>query len=440
MNWRIAAIAIMAFRTAVRSRLVAVLLLLLAMTVVLMPRMLQGDGTAVGEFTIFVRMTHSFCFTILTLAAMWAGCAAIAAERDKKLLDLTRVKPVYPFELWFGKWLGISLLFGVALFATFLVIQLQLLVASASNGGKYDRFMVSRHVARPILPTVEDDAQQELKRIIASGEMPENVTEKQLLAELKRLARNKYDLINPGQTHIWRVPLSKTGKSGELIARFKFDVEWRARGDVQGFCRVRLADTESWLKSVAVEDFTLKTIDVPLGDLNLPAGAVVDLAFEHTGSVESAALLIKSRQNVTLQTPGGFFTGNLTRVFFIQWATLILLIALGLTLGVAFSFPVAAFSAMACIVLAVVSSALVSDLPDLEEEATLWVKGGRALVISIGNTVEPIAAQAPLERLTDGERIEWQEVWRTLLLLCVVFPAVSAVFGSLILSRRETAV
>jgi len=421
MNWRIAAIAIMAFRTAVRSRLVAVLLLLLAMTVVLMPRMLQGDGTAVGEFTIFVRMTHSFCFTILTLAAMWAGCAAIAAERDKKLLDLTRVKPVYPFELWFGKWLGISLLFGVALFATFLVIQLQLLVASASNGGKYDRFM-------------------ELKRIIASGEMPENVTEKQLLAELKRLARNKYDLINPGQTHIWRVPLSKTGKSGELIARFKFDVEWRARGDVQGFCRVRLADTESWLKSVAVEDFTLKTIDVPLGDLNLPAGAVVDLAFEHTGSVESAALLIKSRQNVTLQTPGGFFTGNLTRVFFIQWATLILLIALGLTLGVAFSFPVAAFSAMACIVLAVVSSALVSDLPDLEEEATLWVKGGRALVISIGNTVEPIAAQAPLERLTDGERIEWQEVWRTLLLLCVVFPAVSAVFGSLILSRRETAV
>jgi len=438
MSARVIAIALLALRAAIRSRMVVVLLLLLAGAVLGLPRVLRGDGTPAGDFAILLETTQSACFGLLALTSLWAGCAALAAERDSRLLDLTRVKPVHGLELWLGKWLGLLVLQALALLAVAAGMSLQVAWHPRARNGAFAPFLVCRQVARPELPSPADEARRECERALAEGEVPPDMTTRQFYREQLRLAQNRYEAINPGETRIWRISMPVPLRPGDpLTARFKFDVEWGARGDVRGVCRLRAAGSSDWLAESPIEDFTMNTLAVPLASA-APGGCErFELAFEHTGPAGSAALLINPRRNVAVLAPWGSFAGNLARAMCIQWAWLALLAALGVTLGCAFSFPVAAFCAVALLMFARVSMALARDPPVAEPTDTLWARGSRMLVVGVIAALEPVMAQEPFTRLASGERIDWKESAQALAVAGLAGPAILAVIGACALRRRE---
>ena len=79
---RTIAIASIAIRSAVRSRVVGVLIVLLLLAIIGLPLTLKSDGTLAGE--VQVRLTYALgaVMTILSIATWWAVCAAVSAEME----------------------------------------------------------------------------------------------------------------------------------------------------------------------------------------------------------------------------------------------------------------------------------------------------------------------------------------------------------------------
>jgi hypothetical protein len=438
MIQRLLAIALLAMRTALRSRMVAVLLVLLAGCVLGLPRVLRGDGTPTGDLDILLQITLSACFGVLALTTLWAGCAALATERDSQRLDLTRVKPVHGAELWLGKWLGMLALNALLLAAVSVGVRAQIALRHAPAGTSFAPLLACHQVSRPVLPAPEDEARAALQQARVQRALPADTTARQFYHERLQEARNRYAVVNPGDTILWPVTLATPLRPGEpLAARFRFDVEWGARADVQGVCRVRRAGTTAWAAQAPLADFTLNTLDVPLDSARLTGADHLELAFEHTGPAGAAGLLINPRRNVALLTPGGTFSGNLVRAAIVQLVLLSLLAALGLTLGCCFSFPVAAFGAIAALLLTLVSASLTRDPPDPDADDGLGTRSGRTLVQAIGTAVQPLFALEPINRLTAGERIGWHDVGRAAGIAALAGPALLAALGTLALRRRE---
>lgn len=435
---RLLVIAILAMRAALRSRMVALLLVLLAGCILGLPQVLRGDGTPVGELEILLEIVLSACFGVLAMATLWAGCAALATERDSRLLDLTRVKPVYGIELWLGKWLGMLVLNALLLTAVAIGVCAQIKLRHTPDGTGFAPLLTCRQVVRPVLPMPAEEALEALHQARSQGTLPADTNARQFYREQLRAARNRYTVINPGESAMWQIVLATPLRPGEtLAARFRFDVEWGARDDVRGICRVRRAGTSIWVSQTSVLDFTMNTLEVPLDSAGLKGADRLDLAFEHTGMAGSAALLVNPRQNVALLRPGGLFSGNLVRATLVQLALLALLAALGLTMGCCFSFPVAAFGAIAAMLLALVSASLARDPPVPDADEGLHAHSSRVLVLSVGAAVQPLLALEPFNRLTTGERIGWHDVVRAVVIAGLAGPAMLAVVGALALRRRE---
>src|SRR5436190_16992898 len=112
---KVLAIAGIAIRNAIRSRVVVVLLGLLLVAIVALPLTIKGDGTIAGTVQVLLRYTLGAVTIILSIATLWAGCAAISMEVQEHQVHLVVTKPVYRAQLWLGKWLGLFILNTVLL-------------------------------------------------------------------------------------------------------------------------------------------------------------------------------------------------------------------------------------------------------------------------------------------------------------------------------------
>ena len=85
---KVFAIAGIAIRSAIRSRVVLVLLALLLIAIVALPLTIKGDGTVTGAVQVLLRYTLGAVNIILSIATLWAGCAAISAEVQEHQIHL----------------------------------------------------------------------------------------------------------------------------------------------------------------------------------------------------------------------------------------------------------------------------------------------------------------------------------------------------------------
>lgn len=70
---KIAAIALLAFKTAVRSKLFVSLMVVLALTVIGLPLTVKGDGTLAGDITILLQYTLGLAAIILGSVVLWSA-------------------------------------------------------------------------------------------------------------------------------------------------------------------------------------------------------------------------------------------------------------------------------------------------------------------------------------------------------------------------------
>ena len=116
------AIARIAFRNAVRSKVMLVLLAALLLAIIGLPLTVKGDGTLAGSIQILLSYTLGAVMLILSIATVWAGCAAVSQEIESRQIHLVLTKPVSRVQVWLGKWLGLVALNGLLLVVAGVVV------------------------------------------------------------------------------------------------------------------------------------------------------------------------------------------------------------------------------------------------------------------------------------------------------------------------------
>lgn len=440
---RIYGVLVISLRAALRAKTVFALLLLLAACVTLLPAVIKGDGTPEGDCRILVMYTIGFAFGILCLATLWAACALFAAEIDNQVIQLSAVKPVRPFEFWLGKWLALLVLNGLLILAVYGAVYGQILWKRRQAGWRENVQLVSRHIARPLLPTPQEEARETYTFLEKQQALPKGLSKGQILRTLTEKAVERYTLVNPGEQVAWRFTLARPVTPHEIVTvRIRFDTEFSTRTQVEGLCRFAPHNPGAQAIEIPLSDFSLNEIvfDVScqvFGVTNTISG--FDLSFKHSGDpAKSSAVMLRFRKDVALLTQGGTFEANLVRSAIIHWSVLALLAAFGLTLSACFSLPVAVFASTLLLLLVMVGTS-VTEVVSQEDEQDWLKKPG----IVISRTVNTVAQHAiridPLDAVVNGERIETGPFLEALLWNLLITPFGFALCGVLILRRRELA-
>jgi hypothetical protein len=445
----IVAVAGFSVRAAIRSRVVIALVLLLVAGVIGIPQVVTGDGSPASELQVRLHYTLATSVVVLGLATLWASCAAFGLEIDSRRIELTAVKPVQPWMLWLGRWLGILLLDAVLLAGVAVGVRMQ--VAGCSSARAPDAAaadpLVSRALARPLLPTAEDEARQLFAQLQQNQRLPADEPPDLVLRKLIVQSRYRYQPIQPGESAVWRFHLAQPVPSdGRCWVRMRFDTGGESLADVRGFCRVRRAGATTWAVEIPVNDLIRNELELPITAVALAQAAELEVGFFYNDQDEgrAAPLLVQPRTALAVLTPLGSFNGNLARVVVAQLAILAALAALGLTLGACFSFPVAAFVATAVLLVVLVTPEdareLLPAVPMAGETESGWVA---SVAFGVNRTmaavVRPLMQPEPLAQVVSGERVPAAELWRMWLWGMVVYPLALALLASGVLRRRELA-
>ena len=342
------AIASVALRSAIRSRVLFVLAVLLVGCAIALPLTIRGDGTIEGHVRILLSYTLGSAVVLLSISAVWAGCAAIAAEVREHYIHLLTTKPVHPFQIWLGKWLALLAFHGVLLAAVFAMATAMLLwttrpeaLDEEARRRLREEILVARRSVRPREEGVEEAARKALEAEREAGRLPAEADPEEMFRAIRHIQRVRFYAVPPNAVREWIFPLPKIPDR-----------------DRQAFLQFRFAKSELNLEAVSGQ-WRWGPSDAPRGSVTgvwtpearhtvpLPSGAFGEnrefrLSFGNTDP-SGVTVFFDPDTGMELLIHERGFTGNLLRAGLVLFAQIAGLCALGLSAGALFSMPVASF-------------------------------------------------------------------------------------------------
>ena len=445
MLTRLPAIAALAFRTAIRSRLVLSLMLLLTAVVIGLPLTLQGDGTLVGDVQILLNYTLGLAAMILGVATLWASCSSISREIEQRHIHLISTKPVHGLEIWVGKWLGLlainAVLLGGTGVATYGLLQLRLRQADVSpdTRQRVEEQILRGQAATPARPDNLDSALEERLRALTAEGLIAAEPDAGLRRNIARQLRAERSVVAPGAGKEWRIDATATPAGTRPVVRIRFAPT--NNDDVSGTWTFSNGDGSTY--AYTMSGVGERRVSIPLPGNLLTDGGVVTVQFRAATGAEARPVVFDVKEGVTLLIPHGSFEANLVRALLVIFSQLALLAALGLTAGTCFSFPVAAFFASVTVLLALTGHAFTSTddarmfVP--EQHANVVVDamqafGERAIAV-LERVARPAVAPRPLAALADGVLVLWLGTG----LMAIGYSAALAIISTALLRQRELA-
>ncbi len=432
---RIFAIAAIGIRNAVRSRMVICLLALLVLAVVGLPLSLKGDGTAEGQLRIIITYSLGAAFMLLALASLWAGALSISQEVEDRQIQMLASKPVRPFEIWLGKWLGLmavnTALLIAAACATALLLPRELLDAQANEGTNW------RAVFRPVAPQTPDrsaSARELLEARIRAGELSADIPKAAALRALEQELLVRAATVAPGRRAEWTFALPREVRADEsLRIRFRASSSHMSMSAVRGQWIASFPDRDAiWRQTQTFIPNTYQTFDIPGAAI---AGArTLNLAFVNDDPAH-ATLVFDPKDGARALLPSGGFYVNYARAIMLLLMRLGFLAAMGVTAGALFSSPVALFMAVALLVMA--------QLAGYTAEFQSAPGGVYLIIDRIGDALRfilrPLSTPPALDAVATGMRVESLWLWRVFGLQLLAYGGALAALGAGVLTRRELA-
>src|SRR5947207_5960909 len=207
---RLLAIALLTWKAAFRFKLFLVVAVLLLASVVGIPLLIKDDGTARGFTQILLTYTLSTVTGLLGLATLWLACGTLARDIEECQMQVVAVKPIARWEIWLGKWAGITLLnlllVAISGAAVFFLMQwrarrlppeaqaqlrAEVLVARASiKPAVVDKSAIEAEVERQLQERLKDSKVAAMDRDFVRKQIRERV-------------KAQFQVVPPGTTHRW---------------------------------------------------------------------------------------------------------------------------------------------------------------------------------------------------------------------------------------------
>jgi hypothetical protein len=451
---KIMAIAILAARGAIRSRVVLVLLVLLLLAVAGVPLTVKSDGTLAGEVQILVRYTLGLVLLILSLAVLWAGCASVSLEWQSRHLQLVVTKPIHPLQLWLGKWLGLVVLQAVllavcgAVTAGLLAWRLrEPLRDPVRRELLLDEILVSR---RPLVPepvNVDTAARLRLEEEQTGGRLPADVPPETMLQAIRQNLLIQAFSVPPGGRREWHFPRpGRLDRRHSLLLRFRFASSTPGPDRVTGAWEIQRG---SGIPAVQMHTNVTATawhsIRIPCAALSEDGPLVVAYENIHTAPV---TVLFSPEDGLEVLAYAESFAPNYARALLVLFGQLVFLAALGITAGSLFSMPVAAFVSGFVLLLIQIAGQLQSMaaqpvfLAGHRGEPAMGPLGAqvyRFFLKLLSAVMGPLQVPGSLDKLTSGVLVSRSETFRVLLTHGLIYPLLLALLAAWIMRRREVA-
>tara|TARA_B100000809_G_scaffold232168_1_gene247848 strand:+ start:939 stop:2303 length:1365 start_codon:yes stop_codon:yes gene_type:complete len=439
-------IAGLAWRDALRSRLFVTLILLTLTGSIGLPLIVEGDGTIPGKVHILLYYSLSYAVSILAIAAIWCGCAAIPREIASRHIHLLLSKPVHPATIWCGHWLGISSMCVVLLGLSGAIVYATLLwtirpgVASPADLELLEHeVLTGRRVIGPLDEDLERRTHEELAARRATGQLNDAISDGEALRTLRKHLQRRRSTVGPGQQTHWSFLVPGHAEQHENVSlRFQFSIS-RPRGQaVIGTWRLGSTPIEparEYYPNLPQE------IRVPAGVLTSPA----EISFELEGNPDDPSILFDPDTGIELLIRESGFVPNYLRSLLVAACLLVALTAFGLAAGGLLSLPTATFATFAVLTACLLAHYIGTDYWATPESGN---NAGSPLIRVFGHVTDSIvtlvnrltrpAIQQPgMRPMADGELISWEQVAHAALNYVVIYGGAFALAGIWLFRRRE---
>ena len=449
---RILAMAQLTWKAAFRFRLFWVLGVLLLGSVVILPLLIKHDGTARGFTQILLTYSLMSITALLGFSTLWLACGTLARDVEECQMQVVAVKPVARWQIWLGKWLGITLLNVVllAIAAGGLYALLQWRARQLPPEQRRvlrNEIFVARGSIKEPAPNIDGYVEQLFQeRLKQTPVPPEEQTQVRTNIQAQLLAR--LQIVPPGFQRMWNLNLGLRKdflRDQPLFARLKFYVaRTNAQGTYQGM--LALGDPRNPLARVQAVSLAAETIhefEVPANVFDEQGRVVV--AFQNNSDT---ALLFPLDEGMELLYREGGFALNFARGTLMILFWLSLLAALGLASASFLSFPVAAFFSFTLLFIVLSSGSLSMAVDegyvfrpsdDMSAVARFLNVVLMRLFKAVLELVEVVQTFSPIEALSTGRSITWLQLLRGFGQVVLLAGGLIGAAGIYLFTRRELA-
>lgn len=406
-------------RAVLRSKTLVMLLIASVAWMFAAPRLFTGDGTVSGLREMSLHYSLGGVAALLAVTLLISATGSIAKERVAKRLALTMVRPVRYFNIALGKTLA-HVLCGALVLAVCAVIE-----------GVRSPDVTCRHVLKPVMPTLRQEAESMYDYYMASSNTPAKVKAARrevVIRLLANRAKDRYDTVETNTCFSWKFDLPKEldGRFGSYSARFRFSANFDQREDVRG----KLAFEEF---RGTVSNITQSVIEVPMSVSSLPPSPDGELIFRNDGITP---VMLRPRRDVELLTPADSFAWNLARAYVELVAMLALLISFGIFLGASLGRPAALFTAISILLLSEMAPSVIDQYAD-ELESDKVDAVGLAITRVAMTVTRPVSSLRPLEAVSLDECVEPKEVVSVVLIDFLGLPLFFMLLSALVIPRKQ---
>ncbi|MBP1582985.1 MAG: ABC transporter permease [Victivallales bacterium] len=481
-------------RSATRSKVFHVLFFFIILGVFLLPTTVSGDGTASGLVQITLTYSLNVVVALISTTTLWLSCSLLSREIEAYNIHLVVSKPCPRWKIWLGKWFGVVVMHGVIL-AISAVIIYGLTMWRVSHGnftpGELERLkrevLVGRRSFRPVLPDFTKDAEKDYERRLS--EFPEDHDPEVTKGDIMRQMMATYGSVKPGEQKEWTFRNVKLSSDQEdIFLRYRMfsgdtkDTNQKLIPCIWGFKLPPLASQTPdpfVMKAYSVAGGTYQEFSIsefltgqmgPLpvtatvkvngeeqqreGYIPVPAAFTIDkdkdnslvvrfanLPPEAWGGIEPATAVFQIADGPMILTKVTGFAANYCRTMLLALFQIAFLAALGCTVGAAFSTPVAAFAAIAYLVIGL-SVQMAVTAPLRNDDGSYMYKNNyekvnhkfAQLVSVLVVSVDDLDSTADLAR---GALVEYKRIGYTFVTMLLMRSGLLAALGMWILSRRE---
>ena len=446
---KVCAIAGIALRSAIRSRVVVVMLGLLLLAIMALPLTIKGDGTLTGAVQVLLRYTLGAVNILLSIATLWAGCAAVATEVQEHQVQLIVTKPVTRTQLWLGKWLGLlvlnAVLLAVAGGVTYGLLRWHLHrehLSARDWSTLHEEILVARRIVNPEPVSLDADVTRIYAEQRKQGMIPATTRPDQAMEVIRQALLQQAFSVPPDM--LLRKVFRVSTTTRPFVIRYKFASSQTGKESVACIWMAGAPERPDRLQRAELSAPNgWHTLQIPVSMVATDGTLTVDIA---TVNPTPVTMVFAPADGIQLLAYEGGFAGNFCRCLLVLLGQLAFLGALAVTLGCVFSLPVAALVAAYSVMLMniggylqtltqekfIISSAMAPGATPGMLDALVHL-----LYIGLYWMAKPFQTASPLEPLAVGELVSWWWVAGVWWWQVVVAAGILAAVGSWIFNRRE---